>query len=273
MSLPKCLLINMANYFPKNILLLFFLTLLLSACGNKVIVSTPDENELNQMLVALQESDIDAERQSSGELGKEVYTITVNDGFYSIGAEKEARRILDDNCLPYQPPPEVKEGGMGLPSGSVEQEKRKVQAQINIEKLLLRHNGAICAKVNIVYPEKAMESFNPYSSSATVLLKNKGPLNVTEEKIKEEVARSVEKLKPENVTVTIEPKIIEKAKLKTANSMNKMFVTGGVVAGLIGLTMVVILFMRRSKRPDDEFDDTEFLEEGEVNLLESAEKE
>jgi type III secretory pathway lipoprotein EscJ len=267
----------MPNFFtttPKlfTILLLCFL---LTSCGDREIISTKDMNEANKMIVALKESNIDAYRTETGEEGKKTYQVMVEDGFFSTGAGLEAMRILQDNCLPYQIPPEIADGAMGIPSNTAELEKKKRQAQIQLEQLFRSYKGVTCVSAILVYPEKNIDSLDPYGSSATVKItyKTQNPALI-ESSIQEQTARTVEKLKPENVKVVLEYSEIKPAELNTSDSWKKLLITVGVAIASIGLLMIVVLWMRRGKSNDDEFEDEpELLEENELNLLESGEDE
>jgi type III secretory pathway lipoprotein EscJ len=259
---------------PKLLLILVF-SFFIAGCGEKIISTSTDINEANKMMVALKESGIDAHRNTAGEAGKEVHQVLVDDGFFSTGAELEAMRILEENCLPYSPPPPIAENGMGVSSMTVESEKRKRQAQIDLEKLFRSYKGVTCVSAILVYPEKSIDSLNPYKSSATIKIsfKAQNPI-LTRESVQLQTARAVEKLDPANVDVQLEFTPIEDAQLNTGDSWKKILITAGVAIGILGFFMILILWMRRGK-PADEDDDEEpeLLEENELNLLESGEEE
>jgi type III secretory pathway lipoprotein EscJ len=277
MNLPKCLPIKMPHFFTNilKLLVLIVFCLLLASCGEKEIITTKDMNEANKMIVALKESGIDAYQDQTGDIGKEVYHVMVEDGFFSTGARIEAMRILQDNCLPYEPPKEIPDSGM-VNSPSTELEKKKRLAQMNLEQLFRSYKGVTCVKAILVYPEKYTESLNPYDSSATVKITYKSPNpSLVEASLKEQTARTVEKLKPENVFVVLEFNQIKPAELSTSDSWKKLLVTVGVAVGLIAVLMVIVLWMRRGKpnNNEEDFDDeTELIEENELNLLESGEE-
>jgi type III secretory pathway lipoprotein EscJ len=259
---------------PK-LFILSALCLFVTSCGVKPITESKDINEANAMIVALKESGIDADRSQSGDLGKEVYKVMVEDGFFSTGAEREAMRILTDNCLPYKPPTPIAEGGMGVPSASVESEKRKRQAQMDLDQLFRAYKGVTCVKSILVYPEKSIDSLEPFPSSATIHIRYKkfNPA-LTVDVVRAQTAGAVEKLNPANVSVVLEPVDIEPAQLNSSESWKKLFITGGVAIGLIGVLMIFVLWMRKRKPPEEEYEDeTDLLEENELNLLESGEDE
>lgn len=259
---------------PKLLLILVF-CFFIAGCGEKIISTSIDINEANRMMVALKESGIDSRRQTVGEAGKEVHQVLVDDGFFSTGAELEAMRVLEQNCLPYAAPPPIAENGMGVSSMTVEAEKRKRQAQIDLEQLFRSYKGVTCVSTILVYPEKSIDSLKPYSSSATVKIsyKAQNPI-VTKESVQLQTARAVEKLDPANVDVQLEFTPIEQAQLNTSDSWKKILITAGVAVGIIGFFMILILWMRRRKSNDDDDDDDEpeLLEENELNLLESGEE-
>ncbi len=259
---------------PK-ISILLALCFFITSCGEKVISTSKDINEANAMIVALKESGIDANRNPTGELGKEVYQVTVEDGFFSTGAEREAMRILTDSCLPYSPPAPIAEGGMGVPSASVESEKRKRQAQMDLDQLFRAYKGVTCVKSILVYPEKSIESLKPFPSSATIKIQYKkfNPA-LTVDVVKAQTAGAVEKLDPANVSVVLEPVDVQSAQLNSSESWKKLFITGGVAIGLIGVLMIIMLWMRKRKPSEEEYEEeSDLLEENELNLLESGEDE
>jgi type III secretory pathway lipoprotein EscJ len=246
----------------------------IAACGAKIISTSTDINEANKMMVALKESGIDAYRNTAGEIGKEVHDVSVDDGFFSTGAELEAMRILEGNCLPYKAPPPIAENGMGVSSMTVESEKRKRQAQIDLEQLFRSYKGVTCVSAILVYPEKSIDSLKPYNSSASIKIsyKAQNPI-LTKEAVQLQTARAVEKLDPANVDVQLEFTPIEKAQLNTGDSWKKILITAGVAIGIIGFFMVLILWMRRRKPSEEDYDEEpELLEENELNLLESGEE-
>lgn len=266
----------MQGIFSKNakILILLLCCTFFSGCNEEVISTSKDINEANEMIVALKESGIDATRTVSGEEGKQVFAVNVSDGIFSTGAVREAMRILDDNCLPYSPPPPISEGSMGVPSATVESEKRKRQAQIDLEQLFRHYKGVTCAKAILVYPEKSIDSLKPYSSSASIKIsyKQQNP-ELTKEAVQFQTARAVEKLDPANVDVRLEYVPIEPAQLSASDSWKKLLITIGVTLLLMGLLMIIVLWMRKGKSNEDEFEDETELEENELNLLESGEDE
>ncbi len=258
---------------PKLLLILVF-CFFIAGCGEKIISTSTDINEANKMMVALKESGIDAHRNTVGEVGKEVHQVMVDDGFFSTGAELEAMRLLKENCLPYIAPPPIAENGMGVSSMTVESEKRKRQAQIDLEKLFRSYKGVTCVSAILVYPEKSIDSLNPYKSSASIKIsfKSQNPI-LTRESVQLQTARAVEKLDPANVDVQLEYTPIEPAQLSTGDSWKKILITAGVAIGIIGFFMILILWMRRGKPAEEEDDEPELLEENELNLLESGEEE
>jgi type III secretory pathway lipoprotein EscJ len=245
------------------------------SCGGKVISVSKDINEANSMIVALKESGIDSYRGDNGlEEAKKVFTVSVEDGFFSTGAELEAMRILQDNCLPYTPPAAIAEGSMGVSSTTVESEKRKRQAQIDLEQLFRTFKGVTCVKAILVYPEKSIDSLKPYSSSATIKIRYKSQnQELTKEIVQYQTARAVEKLDPANVDVSLEFVPVEPANLNSSDSWKKLLITGGVAFGLTGLVMILILWMRKRKQTDDDPEENELQDENELNLLESGEEE
>jgi type III secretory pathway lipoprotein EscJ len=266
----------MSTIFTKTPKLFFILLFcfFIAACGEKIISTSTDINEANRMMVALKESGIDAHRNTAGELGKEIHSVSVDDGFFSTGAELEAMRILEENCLPYKAPPPIAENGMGVSSMTVESEKRKRQAQIDLEQLFRSYKGVTCVSAILVYPEKSIDSLNPYKSSASIKIsyKAQNPI-LTKESVQLQTARAVEKLDPANVDVQLEFTPIEKAHLETGDSWRKILITAGVAIGIIGFFMILILWMRKRKSNDEDGDDDpELLEENELNLLESGEE-
>jgi type III secretory pathway lipoprotein EscJ len=244
------------------------------SCGDKEIISTKDMNEANKMMVALKEGNISSSRTESGEGDKIKYSLFVSDGFFSTGAEIEAMRILQENCLPYTPPPEIIDGGM-VPSATSEGEKRKRQAQIDLEQLFRGYKNVTCVKAILVYPEKSIDNLNPYPSSATIRIgyKAQNPV-LTKEAVQNQTARAVEKLDPALVDVQLEYSEVKPAEINAADSWKKLLITAGVSVALIGLLMIIVLWMRGRKPNEEEFDDDpDLIEENELNLLEAGEDE
>jgi type III secretory pathway lipoprotein EscJ len=266
----------MPIFFTKTtkLSIIFILCFLLASCGEKEVISTKDMDEANKMIVALNEGGINASRTPEGEGEKIVYKVMVDDGFFSTGALLESMRILQDNCLPPKLPPPIAESGFGG-SSMAELEKKKRQAQIDLNQLFRSYYGVTCVTSMIVYPEKSIDSYKPYSSSASIKITFKSQnAELTKEAVQMQTARAIEKLDPANVDVRLEYVEVKPANLNSADSWKKMLITIGAAVALIAILMFIILWMRSRKTNEEEFDDeTELIEENELNLLESGEEE
>lgn len=160
------------------------------------------------MIVVLKENGLDASRQLvSREREAPSWTVYVKGGDQNLVL---AWRVLQENGLPRHRVKGLEEvfskEGM-IPTATEERAKLLVGLAGEVSSTLRAITGVVDARVNLVIPENSplLEKENWAHASASVLLKyrtEQPPLH--EDSIKSLVARAVEGLTPENITVVMQ---------------------------------------------------------------------
>ena len=186
------------------------LSALASACGVETVVQDLNEKEANQIVEALANSNIDANKLRNAEGRNVSYAVTV-----ASGSRIEAYRVLNQNELPRRRDMgygKVFEGGGLIPSASEEHAKSQAALEGEIEGQLKIIDGVLDARVQIVIPEESalrttQDQKPPTTASATIKFTpdGQGHAPLQERTVAQLIARSVEGLLPENVFVVLTP--------------------------------------------------------------------
>jgi type III secretion protein J len=176
--------------------------LVLAGCRTE-IYSKLDESDANDMLVVLRNANIDATKELAD--GGKAWRVTVSE-------EKvvQAMNVLRDSGLPKKPHANLGElfKKDGMVSSPVEDKVRFLHGlSQELSETLSRIDGVMTARVHIVLPENDPRGKLQLPSSASVFMKfhpsvNLGPIIPS---IRQLVARSIEGLDPERVSVTLVP--------------------------------------------------------------------
>ena len=189
---------------PK-IILVTLLAAMLVGCLKQELQSGLTEQEAQEIILALKQNGLDADRQIVVK-GKELPTwiVSVRGGNQNLVA---AWRILQENGLPRQRVKGLDEvfGTPGLiPTAGEEKAKLLVGLSGEISRTLKSVAGVVDARVHVVLPENSplLEKSQWSPTTAAVLLRYRGaqpPLK--EEEVKALVSKGVEGLTPEQVAV------------------------------------------------------------------------
>ncbi len=189
---------------PRNLLAWLLCTLLL-ACGNKVeLLHEISEVEANDVLAALLDAGITAEKQP----GKE--------GMVSLRVEQaefsRAIALLNAEGLPHEK--YVKMGDVfrkeGMISSPLEERARYLWAlSQELSATVSQIDGVIKARVHVVLPERSNGGDPAMPSSAAVFIKHKAGFNYDDvvPQVKRLVSNSIPGLVQEKVTVVMLPSL------------------------------------------------------------------
>jgi type III secretion protein J len=198
---------------PK-LLIVFALTLLLSACVTHELQSGLSEQEAQEVVVLLNENGIDAfsARAASEKKGEEKWTVSIRGGDENLA---RAWKVLEENGLPREKDKGLEDvfanPGM-IPTATEEKARLLVGISGEINRTLKSVTGVVDARAIVVLPDASplLDKSERVPPTASVLIKYRGNnLPLSEDDVKKLVARSVEGLQPENVAVVykkIDPK-------------------------------------------------------------------
>ncbi|MCU0227878.1 MAG: hypothetical protein MUF01_09595 [Bryobacterales bacterium] len=182
--------------------------LMLSGCLKHELSTGLSEREAQEMIVLLKENGLDATRELvKREREQPSWTVLVKGGDQNLVL---AWRVLQDNGLPRQRIHGLTEvfskEGM-IPTATEERAKYLVGLSGEVSETLRAITGVVDARVNLVIPENSplLEKSNWKPATASVLLKyrtEKPPLQ--QESIQSLVARAVEGLTEDNITVVMQ---------------------------------------------------------------------
>lgn len=183
-----------------------------TACGVETVTQDLNEREANQIVEALANNGISADKNRVQEGRNVVYSVTV-----PSGSRVDAYRVLNENELPRRRDlgyNEVfKDGGL-IPSASEERAKALAALEGEIEAQLKLVHGMLDARVQIVMPEETALSTNDSTKAVTTasvavkyLPDGQGRSPLGERQIATLVAKGVEKLEPEQVYVVLTPAV------------------------------------------------------------------
>ncbi|HCU23877.1 MAG TPA: hypothetical protein DF383_02575, partial [Deltaproteobacteria bacterium] len=178
-----------------------------SACGKEVLQQKLTETDANEILVVLYQQGIDATKVKSESSQEVSYSITV-----PKNQIQNARKILVENNLPR--PRELGSEGICKEKGLIptpEEEKcRKLLAKKgDIINALQRVPGVINAEVVLNVPEispfsaETQPSVRPTAAAVIRFKKSPEAFEITEARMQQFIAKSVENLDPRDVSVVI----------------------------------------------------------------------
>ena len=172
---------------------------LLSACQTE-IYSNLSEREANEMLAALMENGIDAEKTT---LGEENFAVAV-----ANEDVREALAILNDQGLPQSNRQSIGQvfAKSGIVSSPFEERVRYIYALgEEVAQTLQQIDGVLVARVHIVMPEAPELGQEAKPSSAAVFIKQKVgfDLDFLVPQIRRLVANSIEGVRYEEVSVVL----------------------------------------------------------------------
>lgn len=172
---------------------------LLSACQTEIYTNLT-EREANEMLAALMESGIDAEKSS---IGEENFTVAVaNDDV------RDALAVLSEQGLPQNNRQSIGQvfAKSGIVSSPFEERVRYIYALgEEVAQTLQQIDGVLVARVHVVMPEAPELGQEAKPSSAAVFIKQKVgyDLDFLVPQIRRLVANSIEGVKYEEVSVVL----------------------------------------------------------------------
>lgn len=172
---------------------------LLSACQTEIYTNL-SEREANEMLAALMESGIDAEKSS---IGEENFAVAV-----ANEDVREALAILNDQGLPQSNRQSIGQvfAKSGIVSSPFEERVRYIYALgEEVAQTLQQIDGVLVARVHVVMPEAPELGQEAKPSSAAVFIKQKVgyDLDFLVPQIRRLVANSIEGVKYEEVSVVL----------------------------------------------------------------------
>lgn len=172
---------------------------LLSACQTEIYTNL-SEKEANEMLAALIESGIDAEKAS---IGDEFFSIAVANE--SVG---DALAVLNEQGLPQSSRQSIGQvfAKSGIVSSPFEERVRYIYALgEEVAQTLQQIDGVLVARVHVVMPEAPELGQEAKPSSAAVFIKQKVgfDLDFLVPQIRRLVANSIEGVKYEEVSVVL----------------------------------------------------------------------
>ncbi len=185
----------------------FILFLSLVACGQMPLYQDLSETDVNEILVALQDRGIEAEKVKEEKSQKVSWVVLVN----KKDAAK-ARKILVESNLPYKKQPSLRDickDSELIPTPQQEKCKKMLALKGEIINSLERIPGVVDADIVLNIPdisEFAVESQPGKRPTASAVLKvRKTPegLEITESKIQRFISNTVENLDPRDVSVVI----------------------------------------------------------------------
>ncbi len=238
--------------------LLLSAVIFLNGCASQKLQSVKVEAEANEIIDILSENGVGSHKTETGEGERKTYEIWVDGGETEY---KAAIQLLEDHCLPrIEEPPIV--GGI-INSLEVERAQNERRTRMGIESQLRQMSGVTCVSVNYVPPQDRALAINPYASTASVLINYKTPaFDHSKEEIAASVARSVPALKPENVSVIVNPKPLRPLpNLHSADNMTRVALVTGIGAATIAAFVSIVFLLQRKRRKTAEAEIVEHFEE------------
>jgi type III secretion protein J len=190
------------------------LTLLLTACVTHELQTDLSEQEAQEIVVLMNESGIEAStvKAPSEKKGEAKWSVVVHGGDQNLA---RAWRVLQENGLPRQKDKGLEDvfsnSGM-IPTAAEEKARFLLGTSGEISRTLKSVDGVVDAHVLVVIPDSSplLDKTERVPPTASVLIKYRGnAAPLSDDDVKKLVARAVEGLQPENVTVVykkIEPR-------------------------------------------------------------------
>ena len=236
--------------------LLLTLTIALSGCDRSEAVATvAQESEAIEIINLLNERGLAAEKQEVGEDGLKQWRVTVSEGMFSRDNLTLAFQILQENGLP-RPKDKGMEGaydenGM-FPSESAQHNQRLKELKTEIERQLRLLPDVTRVSVNVVLPEDQGINFNPYPSTASVLIIHRAETpSFQDSYVQSLVAKAVPKLQPENVSVVLVrevPRRFESRDLSPRQRLKTITYSGVALITALSMVLVGLLVKARHQR-------------------------
>ena len=212
------------------------LVLLLTGCMQKELQTGLTEQEAQEIIVLLKDSGIDASREvMPGDSEKPTWKVSVKGGDQDYFL---ALKILQEHGLPRrgQGVEDVFSKSGLIPTAGEEKARLIVGLSGEMTRTLKSVAGVVDARVHVVLPENSplVDKSQWSTTTSSVLLKYQGDqIPLREDEVRNLVARSIEGLQPENVTV-----VFKKVESKPVARKDLRWYLGsqGVVRGLFGIT-------------------------------------
>jgi type III secretion protein J len=178
----------------------------LCGCLSRDLQSGLSEQDAQEIVVVLKQSGLDAypEREAGGDRDSApAWTVKVKGGSRNLLA---AWQILQDNGLPRQKVKGLEEvfasKGM-IPTASEEKARMLLALSGELTRTIKSVSGVVDARVQVVLPENSplVDKSQWSPPTASVLVKHRGLPPLSEDEVKNLVARGVEGLQPANVAV------------------------------------------------------------------------
>lgn len=181
---------------------IIFVLLTTAACRQQEAVATVDtEIEAIEILSLLDDHQITAKKEETGEEGAKRWKVTV-----SAANLAASYRLLRDYGLPrpHQTGRETAQSDTLFPSPERAKQQRLHELETEIKRMLWLLPGVIRVKAIVSPADGDLLQFDPSQATASIIVvsREKEPA-FSLDHIRELVAGSVAKLKPENVRVTI----------------------------------------------------------------------
>ncbi|MDQ3685621.1 MAG: hypothetical protein M3430_08460 [Acidobacteriota bacterium] len=226
----------------------------------------PTENEAIEILNVLHENGLEAYKEEVGEEGARRWRVLLKQGMFGVTDEVAmAHRVLQDNGLP-RPADDVGVGAAEDGAMFQDEETRKAKQvkarEADIERKLRLLPGVVGVEVSVVEPQDDLVKIDPYPSTASVLLvsKNEKP-DFTTATVQGLVARSIPKLKPDDVEVAITTRPAKPLPRREVDAQRRAKIINavgiGVMTVLVSLVVVLLLQMRRQSRQLSELRESE----------------
>jgi len=232
---------------------LISLVLLLTGCMQKELQTGLTEQEAQEIIVLLKDSGIDASREvMPGDAERPTWKVSVK------GGDQEyflALKILQEHGLPRERAKGLEDvfskSGL-IPTAGEEKARLIVGLSGEMTRTLKSVAGVVDARVHVVLPENSplVDKSQWSTTTSSVLLKYQGDqIPLREDEVRNLVARSIEGLQPENVTV-----VFKKVESKPVARRDLRWYLGsqGVVLASLGLLALTtagsLLLLVRSRR-------------------------
>lgn len=175
----------------------------LSACKDDLYTNL-QEAQANEVVATLRAHGISADKKTGLE---GMWVVAVDSDRFA-----EAVSVLKARGIPSNAPTGLGETfkRQGLVSTPVEERARLVHAlSEELSRTLMQIDGVVIARVHVVLPERDSAIDNPKAASATVFIKHRPDIDLTQQvaKIKAIVANGVEGATYENVSVALFPAV------------------------------------------------------------------
>jgi type III secretion system YscJ/HrcJ family lipoprotein len=236
--------------------LLLTLTIITTGCNNAEPVATvSQESEAIEIINLLNQRGLAAQKQEVGEEGLKQWRITVTQGMFNRGNLSLAFQIMHENGLP-RPKDKGMEGayeenGM-FPSESAQHTQRLKELKTEIERQLRLLPDVTRVSVNVVLPEDDTINFNPYPSTASVLIIHRAETpSFPDSYVQSLVAKAVPKLQPENVGVVLVrevPQRFQSQQLEPQQRLKTITYFGVALIAALSLVLAVLLAKARNHR-------------------------